>query len=79
MLEGNCELLEMLFCYRMHILPCLIMRRLKSVIYSVFNFILQILKQLEKESIKWTEEDDGGTIIIQVDVINPKDLSFYKK
>ncbi|KAM3696757.1 hypothetical protein ACB098_06G063600 [Castanea mollissima] len=38
-----------------------------------------ILKQLEKESIKWTEEDDGGTIIIQVDVINPKDLSFYKK
>lgn len=38
-----------------------------------------ILKQLEKESIKWTEEDDGGTIIIQVDVINPKDLSFCKK
>ncbi|GLT83358.1 hypothetical protein SLE2022_016510 [Rubroshorea leprosula] len=38
-----------------------------------------IIKQLEKESIKWTEEDNGRTMIIQVDVINPKRLSFAKK
>ncbi|KDP27035.1 hypothetical protein JCGZ_20970 [Jatropha curcas] len=38
-----------------------------------------ILKQLEKESIKWNEEGDGETILIQVDVINPKSLSFAKK
>ncbi|GMY31772.1 putative nuclear RNA export factor SDE5 [Fagus crenata] len=38
-----------------------------------------ILKQLEKESIKWTEEGDGRTIMIRVDVINPKRLSFSKK
>ncbi|XP_059443629.1 putative nuclear RNA export factor SDE5 isoform X1 [Corylus avellana] len=38
-----------------------------------------ILKQLEKESIKWTEVDDGGAIMIRVDVINPKRLSFSKK
>ncbi|GLT62148.1 hypothetical protein SLA2020_348060 [Shorea laevis] len=37
-----------------------------------------ILKQLEKESIKWTEVD-GRAIMIQVDVIDPKRLSFSKK
>ncbi|KAJ7948634.1 SMR domain-containing protein [Quillaja saponaria] len=38
-----------------------------------------IIKQLDKESIKWTEEDNGRVIRIQLDVINPKRLSFYKK
>lgn len=38
----------------------------------------KIIKQLEKESIKWTEEDEGRTMIIKVDVINPRKLSFAK-
>ncbi|EEF33812.1 ATP binding protein, putative [Ricinus communis] len=38
-----------------------------------------ILKQLEKESIKWNDESDGKTILIQVDAIDPKRLSFAKK
>ncbi|KAF5478694.1 hypothetical protein F2P56_005233 [Juglans regia] len=38
-----------------------------------------ILKLLSKESIKWTEDADGRTIMILVDGINPKRLSFWKK
>lgn len=37
-----------------------------------------IMKLLEKESIEWTE-GDIGTILIQLDNINPKRLSFAKK
>uniref|UniRef100_A0A6P4ATX7 putative nuclear RNA export factor SDE5 isoform X1 n=1 Tax=Ziziphus jujuba TaxID=326968 RepID=A0A6P4ATX7_ZIZJJ len=38
-----------------------------------------IVKQLEKESIKWTEEVNGETMLIPLDVIDPKRLSFSKK
>lgn len=38
-----------------------------------------ICKVLEKEEITWTEEDNGETIAIRMDVINPKRLSFNKK
>ncbi|KAJ6707054.1 NUCLEAR RNA EXPORT FACTOR SDE5-RELATED [Salix viminalis] len=38
-----------------------------------------IMKLLEKESIKWSEGGDVGTILIQLDNINPKRLSFAKK
>ncbi|XP_050111839.1 putative nuclear RNA export factor SDE5 [Malus sylvestris] len=38
-----------------------------------------IVKLLEKESIKWTEEENGRTISIRVDEIDPKSLSFSKK
>ncbi|KAJ6377154.1 hypothetical protein OIU76_026177 [Salix suchowensis] len=38
-----------------------------------------IMKLLEKESIKWTEGTDAGTILIQLDNIDPKRLSFAKK
>lgn len=38
-----------------------------------------IMKQLEKESIKWTDEGNGQIILIQVDAIDPKHLSFAKK
>ncbi|XP_021288199.1 putative nuclear RNA export factor SDE5 isoform X2 [Herrania umbratica] len=37
-----------------------------------------VKKQLEKESIKWNEEDNGRILSIRVDVINPKHLSFAK-
>ncbi|KAL7216817.1 hypothetical protein ACSBR1_028692 [Camellia fascicularis] len=37
-----------------------------------------ILKLLEKESIKWSEEANGRTIVIRLDEINPKHLSFAK-
>ncbi|XP_048328019.1 putative nuclear RNA export factor SDE5 isoform X1 [Ziziphus jujuba] len=37
-----------------------------------------IMKLLEKESIKWVEEN-AGTILIRLDEINPKRLSFVKK
>lgn len=43
------------------------------------NLLVQIMKQLEKESIKWNEEENGKTILIQVDVIDPKRLSFANK
>ncbi|KAF2286016.1 hypothetical protein GH714_009710 [Hevea brasiliensis] len=43
------------------------------------NFPEQIMKQLEKESIEWNEEENGKTILIKVDVIDPKSLSFAKK
>lgn len=38
-----------------------------------------VLEELEKESIKWTEEDDGKTLVILLDEVNPKTLSFAKK
>ncbi|KAJ6728596.1 NUCLEAR RNA EXPORT FACTOR SDE5-RELATED [Salix koriyanagi] len=38
-----------------------------------------IMKLLEKESIQWTEGTDAGTILIQLDNIDPKRLSFAKK
>uniref|UniRef100_A0A2P2KUR0 DUF1771 domain-containing protein n=2 Tax=Rhizophora mucronata TaxID=61149 RepID=A0A2P2KUR0_RHIMU len=37
-----------------------------------------IMKLLEKESIAWTEAGDAGTILIPLDTINPKSLSFSK-
>ncbi|RZC46502.1 hypothetical protein C5167_039457 [Papaver somniferum] len=37
----------------------------------------RVLKLLEKESIKWTGEGNEGTIWIQMDEINPTELSFY--
>lgn len=39
---------------------------------------MQIMKQLQKESIDWTEEEDGRKMLIRVDVINPDRLSFAK-
>ncbi|XP_059658787.1 putative nuclear RNA export factor SDE5 [Cornus florida] len=39
----------------------------------------KVLKLLERESIKWTEEVDGWVIVIRIDEINPKRLSFAKK
>ncbi|KAK9131761.1 hypothetical protein Scep_011289 [Stephania cephalantha] len=39
----------------------------------------QVLKLLKKESINWTEEGNGGTIVIRIDEINPQKLSFAKK
>jgi hypothetical protein len=38
-----------------------------------------IVKLLEGESIPWTEEDGGLVIMIRVDEIDPKKLSFAKK
>ncbi|XP_021726103.1 putative nuclear RNA export factor SDE5 isoform X1 [Chenopodium quinoa] len=38
-----------------------------------------VLKLLENESIPCTEADNGKTIVIQIDEINPKTLSFAKK
>ncbi|XP_021659280.2 putative nuclear RNA export factor SDE5 isoform X1 [Hevea brasiliensis] len=38
-----------------------------------------VMKLLEKESIKWTEGGDAGTILIRLDKINPKCLSFAKR
>ncbi|XP_010242934.1 PREDICTED: putative nuclear RNA export factor SDE5 isoform X2 [Nelumbo nucifera] len=38
-----------------------------------------VIKLLEKESISWTEEANGGIIVIQLDKINPKKLSFARK
>ncbi|XP_057981266.1 putative nuclear RNA export factor SDE5 [Malania oleifera] len=38
-----------------------------------------IMKLLEKESIKWTEEQNGQALLIRVDEINPKKLSFAGK
>lgn len=38
-----------------------------------------VVKFLENESIKWTEEDNGKTIVIRMDEINPKTLSFTGK
>lgn len=38
-----------------------------------------IMKLLEKESIKWSEERNGRTIVIKIDEIDPTRLSFGKK
>ncbi|XP_021754848.1 putative nuclear RNA export factor SDE5 [Chenopodium quinoa] len=38
-----------------------------------------VLKLLENESISCTEADNGKTVVIQIDEINPKTLSFAKK
>ncbi|KMS97978.1 hypothetical protein BVRB_4g096960 isoform A [Beta vulgaris subsp. vulgaris] len=38
-----------------------------------------VLKLLERESIGWTEAENGKTIVMQLDEINPKSLSFTKK
>ncbi|KAH9802758.1 putative nuclear RNA export factor SDE5 [Citrus sinensis] len=38
-----------------------------------------IKKLLKKESIEWTEDGNGQAILIQVDVIDPKRLSFFRK
>lgn len=37
------------------------------------------MKLLEKESIKWSEGGNAGTILIHLENINPKRLSFAKK
>lgn len=39
----------------------------------------RIIELLEKDSIEWTEEDSGQMIVIRVDKVNPKRLSFAKK
>lgn len=39
----------------------------------------QVMKLLEEESIEWTEEGNAGTILIPLDKVNPKTLSFTKK
>lgn len=38
----------------------------------------QVMKLLEEESIEWTE-GNAGTILIPLDKVNPKTLSFTKK
>lgn len=38
-----------------------------------------VLKLLAKESIQWNEGEDGKTIVIQLDAIDPKTLKFAKK
>ncbi|MCL7033939.1 hypothetical protein MKW94_008681 [Papaver nudicaule] len=37
----------------------------------------RVLKFLDKESIKWTVEENQGTILIQMNDIHPTELSFY--
>ncbi|ESR62566.1 hypothetical protein CICLE_v10014995mg [Citrus x clementina] len=39
----------------------------------------RVMKLLEEESIEWTEEGNAGTILIPLDKVNPKTLSFTKK
>ena len=48
---------------------------------SVFSFgfkssVAQVMKLLEKESIKWDEGGNAGMILIRLDKINWKGLSF---
>ncbi|XP_048446902.1 putative nuclear RNA export factor SDE5 [Pyrus x bretschneideri] len=38
-----------------------------------------VLKLLEEESIKWTEGENAGTILIQLDSVNRKQLTFLTK
>ncbi|KAL9243602.1 hypothetical protein vseg_017471 [Gypsophila vaccaria] len=38
-----------------------------------------IIKLLERETIKWTEDATAGTILIRIDEIRPESLSFAKK
>lgn len=37
------------------------------------------MKLLEKESIEWIEEENSGSILIRVDTIDRKRLSFVKR
>ena len=39
----------------------------------------QIIKLLKKESISWIEGENPGTILIRLDEIDPKCLSFARK
>lgn len=39
----------------------------------------KVMKLLEKESIQWTEEESGSYILIHLDTIDRKRLSFVKK
>lgn len=43
------------------------------------NILAQIIKQLQKDSISWTEGDNGEILLLQVDMIDPNGLSFNKK
>ncbi|RAL40947.1 hypothetical protein DM860_008645 [Cuscuta australis] len=43
------------------------------------GFDTQIMKLLEGESIAWSEQENGRTLVIKVDEINPKMLSFFKR
>lgn len=49
----------------------------KSLMNMVFDFG-QVLKLLEQESIKWVEGETAGTILIRLDNIDRKRLSFFK-
>ncbi|KAL6141819.1 hypothetical protein ACLB2K_060105 [Fragaria x ananassa] len=40
---------------------------------------LAVVRLLEEESIKWVEEENAGTLRIQLDSVNPKKLKFLKK
>ncbi|KAL6201463.1 hypothetical protein ACLB2K_025177 [Fragaria x ananassa] len=40
---------------------------------------LAVVRLLEEESIKWVEAENAGTLLIQLDSINPKKLKFPKK
>nr|XP_011460677.1 PREDICTED: uncharacterized protein LOC101297124 isoform X2 [Fragaria vesca subsp. vesca] len=40
---------------------------------------LAVVRLLEEESIKWVEAENAGTLLIQLDSINPKKLKFLKK
>ena len=44
----------------------------------IFDFGQVILKLLEQESIKWVEGETAGTILIRLDSIDRKRLSFLK-
>lgn len=50
-----------------------------DIYVKLFLCRLQIKKLLKKESIEWTEDGNGQAILIQVDVIDPKRLSFFRK
>lgn len=39
----------------------------------------QVLKFLERDSIPWTEEENGTVLVIRVDVIDPRKMTFAKK
>lgn len=41
--------------------------------------LTQVVRLLEEESIKWVEAENAGTLLIQLDSINPKKLKFLKK
>lgn len=47
--------------------------------FFFFKHVEQVLKLLERESIKWVEDENAGTILIRLDSINRKRLSFVKK